>query len=133
MNGSEAYKEMFESISNAKRRVWMETYIFEPDFIGKKVVDLLTQAKKRGCDVRLIYDALGSNKLTDLFLEDLKNSGASIISFNNPITTWPWKLRNYGFTRNHRKILICDDSVAFTGGMNIGVEYANEDIGGTGL
>lgn len=132
VNGSDAFREMLKCIDNSNKRVWVETYIFEPDVVGKRLIDSLTNAKKRGCNVRLLYDAVGSKNLSETFVEELKKSGAEVMSYNSPFLTWPWKLRNFGLTRNHRKIILCDDNVGFIGGMNIGIEYVDKEFGGNG-
>jgi cardiolipin synthase len=129
--GDDAFRAMWAAIDNAKHRVWLETYILEPDHIGKRTINGLIKAAKAGCDVRLIYDYIGSSKLNSIHLQPLIAAGAQVVPFN-PLLTWPWKILHWGFFRNHRKILVVDDTVAFTGGMNIGDQYASPKIGGNG-
>lgn len=131
-NGSDAFTDMWNSIDNAKEKVWMETYILEPDTVGQKTLHRLTEAAKRGCDVRLIYDYVGSRKITNAHLWPLRSWGAEVVVFN-PLVNWPWKIRLFGLFRNHRKILLVDDHVGYTGGMNVGDEYAGPEVGGNGF
>lgn len=90
----------------------METYILEPDTIGKKTLDHLTNAALRGllfippkfigCEVKLIYDYLGSQRLNETHLWKLKKAGGNPIAFN-PLFTWPWNIKHWGIFRNHRQ------------------------------
>jgi cardiolipin synthase A/B len=129
-NGGDSFRDMWRHIRNAQDRVWLETYIFEPDAIGLTTLQALQEAAVKCKDVRLTFDAVGSPSLTSSHLSDLIAAGADVVEFN-PIIRWKWwRMKRVGFFRNHRKILLCDD-VAFTGGRNVGVEYAAKDVGGT--
>lgn len=152
-NGDDAFTAMWDAISSAKKRVWMETYILEPGVVARKTIDELTRASLRGVDVKLIYDYVGSQKLRSKDVEGLKNCGKRILELNcwsksiqnfsfinclgaqviafNPLLSWPWRI-HLGFWRNHKKILVVDDNTAFTGGMNIGDQYAGPHTGGNG-
>ena len=97
----------------------------------------MTDASKRGCEVVLIYDDFGSFALTENHLKELKNSGGDVITFK-PLLRSLKKWNNTEIMalllgRNHRKVMVVDDCVAFCGGMNIGVEYCSPKIGGTGF
>eukprot|EP00471_Norrisiella_sphaerica_P008401 CAMPEP_0184496952 /NCGR_PEP_ID=MMETSP0113_2-20130426/35318_1 /TAXON_ID=91329 /ORGANISM="Norrisiella sphaerica, Strain BC52" /LENGTH=367 /DNA_ID=CAMNT_0026883841 /DNA_START=551 /DNA_END=1654 /DNA_ORIENTATION=+ len=114
----------------------METYILRLDNVGRKTIQRLQDAVRRGVQVCLMYDSAGSTSVPILFdsgLHSLRASGAQIIEFN-PIFPLPWRRRTHHiFHRNHRKILLVDDTVAFCGGMNIADEYCGVEMGGTGL
>eukprot|EP01114_Cavostelium_apophysatum_P015921 TRINITY_DN4439_c0_g1_i1.p1 TRINITY_DN4439_c0_g1~~TRINITY_DN4439_c0_g1_i1.p1 ORF type:complete len:451 (+),score=91.66 TRINITY_DN4439_c0_g1_i1:119-1471(+) len=129
-NGDDAFREMWASIDEATTRVSAETYILHPDTIGKKTIEHLTNAASRGCDVKFIFDHLGSKKMNDKHFEALRNAGGEAVLFN-PFFTWPWNFKKWLF-RNHRKILVVDGKVGYTGGMNIANEYAGTQVGGTG-
>jgi cardiolipin synthase len=120
VNGDQAFSAKKTAIASAKHRVWLETYIFEPDSVGQAIRDELIEAAKRGCDVILIYDHFGSSHAGNAFWAPLIQSGARVFAFN-PI--WPWRRRGPLLFRNHRKILIIDDLRAFCGGMNISRDY----------
>ena len=108
--------EMLSAISNAQQRIWLETYIFEPDSIGKQFKEALCQAALRGIEVIIIYDAFGSSHLNYTFLEPMRQAGIQTFPFN-PI--WPWRKKGPLLFRNHRKIMIIDDDLSFCGSMNL--------------
>jgi cardiolipin synthase len=126
VDGDESFIAKKEAIASAQYRVWLETYIFEPDAIGIAIRDEMTRAAERGCDVIVIYDYLGSSRVGSAFFEPLVKAGGKVFAFN-PI--WPWRKRGPLLFRDHRKILIADDRVAFCGGMNIGADYAGPKYG----
>ena len=128
-NGDDVFEAMWTAIRSAKESIRMETYILEPDVIGIRTMQLLADAAKRGVAVTLIYDSVGSSALLLdwTHISELANSGATVVQFN-PILSWPWR-RRFLF-RNHRKILVVDERVGFTGGMNVGREYCGPRLGG---
>lgn len=127
---------MWSAIRNAKKRVWITTYILKPDAVGLKMIEELTEAARRGVQVAFIYDHFGSFGFSDVYFEDLRAAGGTVLCFNS-ITSianfFRFDLRsNYVLYRNHRKVLIVDNDVGFCGGMNIAGDYCGEDIGGNG-
>lgn len=126
VNGDDAFVAKRDAIAAAKERVWMETYIFESDAVGQAIRDELVKAAARGCDVILIYDYFGSSRTSNAFWAPLIEAGAKVLAFG-PI--WPWRRRGPLLFRNHRKILIVDDKVAFCGGMNINSDYVGPKHG----
>ena len=128
-NGDDVFEAMWAAIQHAKESIRMETYILEPDVIGIRTMQLLADAAKRGVAVTLIYDSVGSSALLLdwTHISELANSGATVVQFN-PILSWPWRRRL--LFRNHRKILVVDERVGFTGGMNVGREYCGPRLGG---
>lgn len=132
-NGSECFTDMWDAIDTAKRRVWIETYILEPDFVGVKTIDKLADAAKRGCNVILVYDRIGSFKITDWHLRKLHQANGQSQAFYKAFWFRPRNVPlDFLLFRNHRKLLVVDNSVAFCGGMNLGGDYAGRDVGGTG-
>jgi len=115
-----ALEAMKTAIEGAKNFIHLEYYIIQSDDVTKQLFDALEAATRRGVQVRLLYDALGSMWLKRIFLRRLTKVGAKVASFL-PISILPQRL-NFNF-RNHRKILVIDGLVAFTGGTNIGREY----------
>jgi len=114
VNGEQAYPAMLEAIDAACKSVALEVYIMELDETGKKFVDALIRAQKRGCKVLVLIDYVGSPLSVARALRD---GGVTVAVFLPPILA---PLRNrYMNLRNHRKILICDGRVGFTGGINI--------------
>jgi len=128
VSGNQAYTEMWRAIAEAKERVWLEAYIFEPDYVGKTTLELLEQAALRGCDVALIFDQFGSMNLLEHHLDPLRKAGAFVVEFEPILWRWPKSLRAPLF-RNHRKVLLIDENQAFCGGMNISVDYASGAMG----
>ena len=112
-NGEEAYPEMLAAIGKASRSVSLLAYIFELDVVGQKFVDAIVEARKRGAEVRILIDDVGS----DDAVEDALAAGGVTVSRFHPVRR-PWRSR-YMNLRDHRKILVVDGEIGFTGGMNI--------------
>lgn len=115
------FEQMLSAIAGAAKRVWLETYIFEPDSIGLKFRDALVQAALRGCEVILIYDHFGSSRLSNAFLQPILRAGGETFNFNS---IWPWRRQGPLLFRDHRKILIIDEDVSFCGSVNISANPA---------
>lgn len=117
------YEQQLEAIRGAEREVHVEYYIFQPDAIGVEFRAALIAAAQRGVKVRFLYDAVGSLNLGRAFLRTLADAGVEIACFLPfSLLTRRW---TYNF-RNHRKILVVDGRVAFTGGANVGNEYLGQ-------
>jgi cardiolipin synthase len=124
VDGPATYAAMLESIQHAHDHINLETYIFEDDDVGRRFADLLLQKQSEGVQVNVIYDSVGCLNTPAAFFERLREGGVQILEFN-PID--PMKVGKEGFLiqRDHRKILIVDGSVAFTGGVNISRVYSS--------
>ena len=111
---------MLADIRQARQRVWIESYIFAGDAAGAAIGQALKERAAAGVDCRLMYDALGSNDTPDEFFADLEQAGVHVHAFH---TLFHAFLQRSFFRvlnqRNHRKLLVIDDRVAFFGGMNI--------------
>ncbi|MBB4095038.1 cardiolipin synthase [Brucella pecoris] len=115
--GDEAYAAMLDAIGKAERSIMLETYIFDRDGIGEKFADALGDAVRRGVEVRVLVDAVGARYSFPSIVKLLKDKGVAVDVFNGNIIIG---LRlPYANLRTHRKILIVDGKIAFTGGMNI--------------
>lgn len=125
-DGDEAMEAIWNAIDSASRRVWVETYILEADRVGKRTIEALAAAAARGCEVILLYDAVGSSRISDSFLEPLRAAGGQVYAFN-PL--WRWQRKIPLLRRDHRKIIIVDDDVGFCGGMNLSEDYAGPKYG----
>ncbi|MBD0415171.1 phospholipase D-like domain-containing protein [Oryzicola mucosus] len=122
--GDEAYAKMCDAIDTAKRSVLMETYIFDNDRIGKRLVDALGRAVSRGIEVRVLIDAVGARYSVPSVLRPLQSAGVRTAVFNGNIIMG---LRlPYANLRTHRKIIVVDGCTAFTGGMNIREAFTSE-------
>ncbi len=114
------FEQLETAIMHAQDSIHMEYYIFRRDATGKRIRDLLVDAAKRGVEVRLLVDGVGSWTLGDLFITPLREARAQFARYL-PVTflgrPWHWNLRN------HRKIAIVDGTIGYIGSLNIGNEY----------
>ena len=127
IDGPATYEAMFKAIQNAKDHINLETYIFRDDEVGRRFADLLLQKQSEGVQVNLIYDSLGCLNTPGAFFQRLRDGGVSTLEFNpiNPLKTRRMWLLTH---RDHRKILIVDGTVAFTGGVNISRVYSSSSL-----
>ncbi len=128
-DGGQTYRAMLDAISAAKHTICLETYILASDNTGDRFKLALVERARAGVKVRLIYDAVGSFGISADWVADLRTAGIEVIDFN-PIA--PWRRRFNLSHRDHRKILVVDDEIAFTGGLNIANDYASVEDGGVG-
>ena len=115
--GSRTFDAIFEAIRAARDHVHLEYYIFEPDRIGTALRDLLVERANAGVAVRLLVDALGSKRLGRRFMAPMHAAGIHVALFHD--TRIGRRLRPVTNYRTHRKIVVCDGLVGFTGGVNI--------------
>jgi len=119
-DGPAAFAAKLAAIRAARHHIHLEYFIFQPDALGREFLDVLTEKAKQGVEVRLVYDAMGSHRLHRWMLRDLRSAGGRCGSF---LPLDPLRRRIQINMRNHRKILVIDGQVAFTGGLNVGDEY----------
>jgi len=115
-NGEEAYPAMLEAIASAQHSVWMASYIFRNDATGKRFMRALANAVERGVTVRVLIDGIGSVYGFSFPVFWLRRHGVRAVRFLPPRFVPPMLHINL---RNHRKLLVVDGDVAFTGGLNI--------------
>lgn len=125
--GGDAYKAMWRAIELAQETIHLETYIFSSDRTGEEFAARLMEKARAGVRVRLIIDGMGSLDIDPEMLTRLRNSGAQILDYH-PVA--PWRARWDWQRRDHRKILVVDGRVGFTGGVNISRENAPVELGG---
>jgi cardiolipin synthase len=125
--GEPAYAALCEAIERARHHVHLEYYIWEPDRFGLHLLDLLARRARAGARVRALIDALGSLKLKRRHLAPLLEAGGEHAWFNPP-TLRILRGRRADF-RTHRKIVVCDGAVGFTGGMNIADAHTAQHSG----
>ena len=116
-NGDEAYPEMLAAIRNAQASISLTTFIFGNDHIGRAFVEALKDAVDRGVQVRVLVDAIGARYSFPSIVGPLRKARIPVARFM-PTTLTPYRTP-YMNLRSHRKILIVDGRVGFTGGMNI--------------
>lgn len=119
-NGDEAYPQMLLAINQAQKSVYLSTYIFATDAIGRLFIDALARAVARGVEVRVLIDGLGEKYSWPLASRVLKKKAVPTALFTPPKIFIPELHINL---RNHRKILLVDDTFGFTGGMNISQKH----------
>lgn len=127
-NGEVAFPAWLAAIDSARVRVSMEMYIFNDDAIGRRFADALARAARRGATVRLLYDYVGCRLTPREFFQELRQAGVRVSVYHGYQMGRPslWRL----FRRNHRKTLVVDGAVAFTGGLNISNEWVAAAEGG---
>ena len=117
--GDQAYPAMLEAIYGAKHCIAMSSYIFRNDEAGQEFVEALGAAARRGVLVRVLLDGVGTGYLYPEIYYRMKRSGVMAARF---LHSWlPWRMPFLNM-RNHRKLLVVDGSLAFLGGINIGLE-----------
>jgi cardiolipin synthase len=121
INGDEAYPAMLEAINQAQSSVYMTTYIFNNDDTGGQFADALERAKNRGVDVRVLVDGVGVlYSLPRTIVGTLAGKGIKVAKFHPPSLFPPTFTINL---RNHRKILVADGQIGFSGGLNVADTY----------
>jgi len=121
--GGQAYPRMLLAIARAQRTVHLEVYAFAPGGIGARFVEALGQAASRGVKVRVVIDGWGSARGGRAVAAALHEAGCAVRVYNRLLALLVGR-----FGRNHRKILLVDDEVAFLGGINIGDENVGEGV-----
>ena len=128
-DGKQAYPAMLEAIAGARKSVHLESYILQSDKTGWEFARAMAERAHAGVAVRVIFDAVGSLDLSADYIQYLRNNGIQSLEYH-PVA--PWRPRWAWGRRDHRKILIVDGHIGFTGGLNIGDEYADPSRGGGG-
>lgn len=119
-NGDAFYPAMLEAIRSARDNITFEVYIFEPDEIGRQFMDAFIERVGQGVEVRLLVDWFGSFKLKRRHRDELARAGVKVEAFR------PLNLRNLVriYRRTHRRAIVIDGRVAFTGGAAISKKWA---------
>lgn len=124
IDGPATYRVMTKAIAQAQDSIYLETYIFADDKVGQQFADQLKDKARAGVTVCVIYDAIGSVGSSRDFFTEMQDAGVHVIEFNaiNPLANGnPLDANN----RDHRKLLVVDDTVAFTGGINFSETYSS--------
>ena len=124
IDGQQTYHEMLRAIALAQDYILLQSYIINDDNIGNEFRQALIERVKQGVRIYLVYDKVGSRKLSRRYLKSLQQYGINICGFGSTRRKGNRFRLNF---RNHRKILIVDGTVAFMGGLNIGDEYLGKN------
>ena len=123
-DGPKTLAAMTAAVAGAKDTINLETYIFDQDPLGLAFADLLIAKSREGVQVSIIYDCVGTLGTPQTFFDRMKEAGIRLLPFH-PVSPFHrignWRINN----RDHRKILVVDGKVAFTGGVNITAAYAH--------
>jgi cardiolipin synthase len=131
-DGKEAYPAMLAAIEAASEQVLLEMYWFDSDEAGRRFSEALKAAAARGVETALLYDAIGSIGVELAMFDELRRAGVKVTEFG-PIAPWGRRFRLGRLTRrDHRKVLVVDGEIGFTGGINIANAWLPPEEGGGG-
>ncbi len=123
-NGAQTYRAMLDAIHNAHDSINLQMYIISDGPVGQLFADALIESQRRGVQVNLMYDGFGCLTTPRSYFDRLRSAGVAVLEYRpvNPFQArLPWTLTH----RNHRKMLVVDGRIAFTGGINISEVYAS--------
>lgn len=120
IDGEQTFSRLWDALEKATRYIHLEYFIIQNDALGQELADILCERSATGVTVRLIFDDVGSWKLGRTYVKRLRDAGVEVHAFLP--ASFPFFRSSMNF-RNHRKIAIIDGALAFSGGLNIGVEY----------
>jgi len=115
LNGDQIFPSMLAAIRGARQSITMETYIYWSETIGREFTDALMERARAGVKVHLMLDFIGSMKMDDKSLDELHAAGVQVQRYHKPV--W-WKLTRLN-NRTHRKVMVVDGKIGFTGGVGI--------------
>ena len=124
VDGEATYADIMQGVGRAKQYILFQFYIFRADVVGNKFKQLLIKNAQQGLAVYVMYDGLGSASLEQEWLDELRDAGVKVASFNTR------KGRGNRFQinfRNHRKNVVVDGETAWIGGLNVGADYIGQD------
>ncbi|MBU2906204.1 cardiolipin synthase [Arenibacter algicola] len=124
-DGKTTFESIFEALENAQYRIHLQYYIFEEGELTQRLLQLFERKIAEGVEVRMIYDGIGSFSLSKAYLKKLTIIGVEVYPF------LPFKFGRFFSSlnyRNHRKIIVVDGKVAFTGGINVSDKYLKGDV-----
>jgi cardiolipin synthase len=123
-DGKETFKSIFDALERANHQIHIQYYIFEDGVLAQKLLNLFERKIKQNVEVRLLYDGIGSYSLSRKYLKNLKDVGVEVEQF------LPFRFGRFLSSlnyRNHRKIIVVDNAIGFTGGINISDKYVKGD------
>lgn len=122
IDGKEKFDMLMQDMRRAKDHIHLIYYIIRHDDLGTQLADIMIKKANEGVEVRLLYDAMGSRRLSKQYIKRLENAGVQVEAF------FPSKVINFKINyRNHRKLAIIDGAIGYIGGFNIGDEYLGKN------
>jgi cardiolipin synthase len=121
-NGDEIFPAMLEAIDAAERSVDLLTFVYWTGEIAREFADHLASSARRGVRVRVLLDAVGAKPMDDDLIETMESAGVDVERFRPPDPRHPLTATH----RTHRKVMICDETVGFTGGVGIADEWLGD-------
>ncbi len=121
-DGREKFAALLRDLAAAEAYIFMEYFIWRNDALTRRIQELLIAKARRGVRVLILIDSFGSLGLGGRYIRELRRAGVRVYKYYNFLS--PLKLHTLNY-RNHRKIVIIDGRIAYTGGMNMGQEYAD--------
>ncbi len=122
LNGDQIFPALLGAIAGAERNVNFETYIYWSGAIGRRFADALTERAKAGIKVNVLLDWVGCQKMAATLLDELKAAGVEVRKFHPP----HWSHLGQFNNRTHRKLLIVDGTIGFTGGVGIAEQWTGD-------
>ena len=119
LNGDEIFPAMLEAIAAARKTITFETYIYWSGDVGKRFADALSQRARAGVKVHILVDWVGSQKMDDALLKEMRDAGVEIYKYH----ALRWYTLDRLNNRTHRKLLVVDGRLGFTGGVGIADEW----------
>ena len=129
-DGPQTMAAMIKAIQEAKHHIHLETYIFDQDPLGIAFADVLIERQQAGIPVRIIYDSIGTVGTPQAFFDRLSAAGVELLEFHpvNPLQSAHQRQAWSPNQRDHRKLLVVDGDIGFTGGINISNSYATSSL-----
>ena len=118
-NGDEIFPAMLDAIAGAKRSISFETYIYWSGQIGRRFADALAERARAGVPVHVLLDWVGSAKMDEALLDEMRQAGVQVLKYHPPHWAHLGRLNN----RTHRKLLVVDGRIGFTGGVGIAEKW----------
>ena len=119
LNGDQIFPSMLAAIRGARQTINFETYIYWSEAIGKEFADALTERARAGVKVNVLLDWIGSSKMDKALVDEMKSAGVTVLKFHPPHWSHLSRLNN----RTHRKLLVVDGKIGFTGGVGIAGQW----------
>jgi cardiolipin synthase len=128
-DGAETFPAMLEAIRSATKTIYAEFYIWRGDVIGWQVADALIAQHRNGIRVQAMYDSFGCVDVDPLIFDTMRDEGIECLEYR-PLA--PWRPHGGFLRRNHRKLLVIDDTIGFVGGINLSKDFLSKEQGGQG-